>query len=454
MNEHYSTDTITILNASNKLNDAQLQDETDDSMEQIDVENESNRVDRIASAEQLLMRQNEEASKSYKQTFPVAHEIDLKGSKAKAYQQLGNVSAENGEYEKAVEYYQKAHNRSPNLEADEIEITAYQWLGYNHLQTGQYEESIKYYSDVVKLATELGDKKRRINAYLGLGSAFSNTGEFDSSRKYYLKALTIAELSEDKRLENETHTNLGHVYYKSCKFDAAIKSYLKAREISLNLGERKEEANACLMLGHTFRQLKQHEKAVESYQKALTINEELKEKGMVCFEKAQEGIINEWRGYCYRCIAGKHEEAIAFYEKAKEIAKQNKRKYQEYRANQAIANILCNIRNYEEATKYYKEALANAMELPDKYCDEGTTSLDLASDSSEDSEYEIPIDVGVEKAAAIFRTDLNDHPLKEKALAGSGIAWFNFGNTQKATESIRSAQKFAKEETDKGNYFR
>ena len=451
MNENYSTGTITISNASNELNDAQLKDETDDNMEQIDVENESNRVDKIESAEQLLMRPNDEASKSYKQTVPVADKTDLKDSKAKAYQQLGNISARNGEYKKAIDYYQKAHNRSPNLEADEIEITAYQWLGYNNLQTGQYQESIKYYSDVVKLATKLGDKKRRINAYLGLGSAFSNTGNFDSSRKYYLKALTIAELSENKRLENETHTNLGHVYYKSCKFDAAIKSYLKAREISLNLGERKEEADACLMLGHTFRQLKRHEKAVESYQKALTINEELKEKGMICFEKAQEGIINAWCGYCYRCIAGKHEEAMAFYEKAKEIAKQNERKYQEYRANQAIGNILCNINNYEEAKKYYQEALENAMELRDKHC-EGTTYLDLASVSSKDCEYEMAIK-WYEKAVDIFGTELNDHPLKEKALIGLGIAWFNFGNTQKATESIRSAQKFAMEETDKGNYF-
>ncbi len=161
-------------------------------MEQIDVENESNSVDRIASAEQSLMRPIVEASKSYKQTVPVADETDPKDSKAKAYQQLGNVSTRNGEYKKAIEYYQKARKMSPDLEADEIEITAYQWLGYNHLRTGQYQESIKYYSDVVKLVTELGDKKRRINAYLGLGSAFSNTGDFDSSRKYYLKALTIA----------------------------------------------------------------------------------------------------------------------------------------------------------------------------------------------------------------------------------------------------------------------
>ncbi len=164
MNEKYNADTNKIPNASNELNDAQLQYETDDSMKQLDIENESKSDDKIASAEQLLMTPNKEASKSYKQTVPVANETDRQDSEAKAYQQLGNVSTENGEYKKAIEYYQKAREISPDLEADEIEITAYQWLGYNHLQAGQYQESIKYYSDVVKFATQPRDKNRKINA--------------------------------------------------------------------------------------------------------------------------------------------------------------------------------------------------------------------------------------------------------------------------------------------------
>ncbi len=185
----------------------------------------------------------------------------------------------------------------------------------------------------------------------------------------------------------------------------------------------------------------------------MTINEELKDKAVqkVCFEKAQEGSINEWCGYCCRCIAGKHEETIAFYMKAKEIAEQVERKYQEYRANRAIGNIHCNINNYEKTKKYYHEALGNAMELRDKHC-EGTTYLDLASVSGKESEHEMAIK-WYEKAVDIFGTELNDHPLKEKALIGLGIAWLNLGNTQKATESIRSARRFAKEETNKGNYF-
>jgi tetratricopeptide (TPR) repeat protein len=356
---------------------------------------------------------------------------------------MGNACAATGEYEKAVEYYQKAHKISPDLKADETEVTAYQWLGYNLLKTGHYQESIKCYTDVVNFATQLGDKKRRLNAYLGLGSAFNNTGDCVTSRKYYLKALAV--VSDDKRAEGEIHTNLGHVYYESCMFDSALKSYLKAQEIFNDLGDTQQETNVCLMLAHTLRRLKQHEKAIEYYEKVLSITEE---RNGVGNEKSVEGIINEWCGYCYRFIPGKHEEAIRFYQRAKEIAKRDNNLYQEYRTNKDIGNILWNTGNLEEAINYHQQALKNAEELRDKHC-EGTSYLDLASVCSKEFEYDMARR-WYEKALYIFETEHIDPILKEKALVGLGMAWFNLGNSQKAAESIQSAREFAKEGTDKG----
>ena len=397
---------------------------------------------------------NEVAIKSNKQPAPVANETYLKESKAKAYQQMGNVYTRTGKYKKAIEYYQKARKIFPGIKTDKAEVTAYQWLGYNHLQTGQYQESVTYYKETLELASQLGDLKNKINAYLGLGSAFSNTGELESARKYFLKALTVAEVEEinDKGLQKEAYTNLGHVYYKNCEYKAAVKSYLKVQEMSHDLGEKKEEWHACLMLGHTFRQLKQHENAIESYRKALGINKELEDEGIQRndSEKDQEGIINEWCGYCCHFI-GQHQEAITFYEKAKEIAKQVGDKYQEYRTNQAIGNTLCNIGNYAKANVNYQEAFRIAVKLGDKHC-EGTSCLNLASVCSKDCDYEIAIE-WYEKALNVFGTEFDDHILKEKALTGLAIAWFKLGNTRKATESVQRAQKISKEETDKGNNF-
>jgi tetratricopeptide (TPR) repeat protein len=256
----------------------------------------------------------------------------------------------------------------------------------------------------------------------------------------------------DKALQKEAYINLAFVYYTSCKFDAAVKSFLKVQEISHDLGERREEANACLNLGHTFRKLKQHEKAIESYLKVLNINKELEDKGILRnrSEKDQERIINECCGYYCRFIAGRHQEAITFYEKAKEIAKQVGEKYQEYRTSQAIGNILCNNGNYEKAKEYYQEALTIAVELGDRHC-EGTSCLNLATVYGKDCDYEMAIE-WYEKALHIVRTEFNDDILKEKALTGLRIARFNLGEPKKTVEENQEAQKVAKD-SETGIYF-
>ncbi|CAB4038342.1 tetratricopeptide repeat, partial [Paramuricea clavata] len=479
VNDDYNNNSV---QNSNSSDGAQLHDKTVDNVEQKDIKSGSI-ADKIAPAEQLLILGRsyqtegriEEAIKSYDQAVLIVDETDHGNNiKAKAYQLLGNVFTGTSEYMKAIEYYQKAREIHPSLEADEIEVVAYQWLGYNHLQAGQYQESIEYYNEVVKLASQLGCKTREVNATLNPQ-----------------KIVSLTQLSN-----------------------------LKAKEISHDLGDKKEETNACLMLGDTFELLKQYGNAAESYQKALNISKELKDKevqanavqklgsisfnigeyeealkyskilvelienpdhrgikqalaqkrlgmcyaylgrfeeGLTCFkkalklvcnhsEKAVEGVINEWCGYCSRFITGKDQEAITFYEKTKTIAKQVGKKYEEYRSNQAIGNILSNTGDYLKAKEYYEQAMDIALELSDKHC-EATSCLNLASVCSKDCDYEMARK-WYEKALDILGAERNDHLLHEKALTGSGVTLFNLGDTKKAIKLIQEAQTFAKNKND------
>ena len=161
-----------------------------------------------------------------------------------------------------------------------------------------------------------------------------------------------------------------------------------------------------------------------------------------------QGVIDEWCGYCCCHIDNKHEEAIEFYTKSKGIANQIGEKCQGYRSNQAIGNILSNNGKHEQAREYYEEGLTIAVELEDRL-GEGQSCLNLASIYCKDKEYETAIE-WYEQALDIFETGVNGDVLKEKALSGLAVAWFNLGNTQKAIESIRKARNFAEKQTDKG----
>ena len=147
-------------------------------------------------------------------------------------------------------------------------------------------------------------------------------------------------------------------------------------------------------------------------------------------------------------VSDEQEEELQFQKKMKEIAIQDEVKLDECLANQAIGNIYWNAGNFEEAKIYYQDALKNAMELGDKHC-EGTAYLGLASAFSQEFNYEMA-QKWYDRAFHIFETEPNHYVLKERALVGLGIAWFNLGNLQKATESIQRAQKLASE-NDKDN---
>ena len=186
------------------------------------------------------------------------------------------------------------------------------------------------------------------------------------------------------------------------------------------------------------------------------------EEGLKCFQKAMEkvydrcqpalaGILNEWCGYCCRFMEGCDQEGIMFYEKVKEFAQNAGERNQEYRSNEAIGYIFSKTGNYDQAKKYYKEAMKVATELDDTHC-EGISCLNFADVCCKGGDDEKAVKL-YEKARHILDSELNDHILQEKALAGLAVSWFNLGNTRKAMESIEKAREFAnRAEQETGNH--
>jgi tetratricopeptide (TPR) repeat protein len=124
-----------------------------------------------------------------------------------------------------------------------------------------------------------------------------------------------------------------------------------------------------------------------------------------------------------------------------------------------LGNTFQQLKQEEKAIESYQKAINISKELKDEEMQMiakqrlGISCLTLASVCSKDRDYETAVR-WYEKALDVFGTKRNNRLLREKALTGLGVAWFNLGCTEKAIESIQKAQKFAKTETDTGMYFR
>ena len=240
-----------------------------------------------------------------------------------AYGKLGNVYDEQGKYNKAIEFYQRAIELSTKSKTiGYIDITAlFNNLGLSYYNKGEYDKAINYFQKVLSLMLhEFGEVNREsIKVNSNLGTAYSKKGEYDKAIEYLMKAFELS-----KRLNVEEHlddavllNNLGLIYNDKGEYIKAIEYFEKALIIDKKLhGENNTEVAARYNnLGGVYRQKGEYDKAIEYYKEALKLYYEL------CGEMHPHiaTTLNNF-GAVYRSM-GENDKAIEYYNKALAIDK-------------------------------------------------------------------------------------------------------------------------------------
>ncbi|MDP8202236.1 MAG: tetratricopeptide repeat protein [Candidatus Tenebribacter burtonii] len=130
------------------------------------------------------------------------------------YFKKGNEYAEDGKYDKALEFYQKALDINPSL------ASVYYKMGIVYNDMKKYNEALECYEKTIEINPD--------HAY--------------------------------------AYNNMGYIYGNQRKNDKAIECYEKAIEINPN------DANAYYNLGYNYGNKSHFNKAKECYEKAIVIN--------------------------------------------------------------------------------------------------------------------------------------------------------------------------------------
>ncbi len=120
-----------------------------------------------------------------------------------AYNNLGTINREQGNYSLALDFYLKALKINEELK-DKNGIA--KQLGniavVYHIQ-GDYHKALDYFLSSIKIGEELGDKKGLAVRYGNIGIVYKDQGNYPKALGYYLKAMKIdEELGNKKRLLN------------------------------------------------------------------------------------------------------------------------------------------------------------------------------------------------------------------------------------------------------------
>ena len=164
---------------------------------------------------------------------------------------LGNIYAQKGEFDKAIEQFNKALAIAPQ------QAITLSNLGNAYLNNGEYDRAIEQCNKALAI------EPLRVITLSILGNIYAQKGELDKAIEQYNKALVI-----DPQQDN-TLSNLGNAYLNNGEFDKAIEQCNKAlaidplRVITLSI------------LGSAYAQKGELDKAIEQFNKALAINPQL-----------------------------------------------------------------------------------------------------------------------------------------------------------------------------------
>ena len=234
--------------------------------------------------------------------------------KLNSYLVLGSSKYKLNEYYDAISYFQKV------IEIDNTIEKVYFIIGRCYTELGKYQDAISYFQKAIELDIQY------IKAYQFIGDCYTALGKYDDGIRYYQKAITLSE--KDPIL----YENIGVCKYQLKEYDDAIK-YFK-REIELD----SQSIYAYQSIGNCCFQLEQYQDAISFYKKAI----EYDEKNKDIIDKSKQKTDKIWS-------------------KISPPYKRNSKVYI------GIGNSKYQLKEYDDAIKYFKRAIELENEHTDVY---------------------------------------------------------------------------------------
>jgi len=210
---------------------------------------ESRKRTEEALAEIKKLKQQLAQTKNVNEKLKIQKDYNVSSNQltAEDWFQKGYNSAEIGEYDDAILYYQKSIELYPYAEA-------YLNIGVIYADKGNYDKAIECFQKAIEINPDYA------GAYYNMGRVHADKGYYIRAIRYWQKAVKINPDYAD------AFYNMGNAYVKENNYNKAIESYQKAIEINPDF------ADAYHNIGFVYNDKGNYDKAIECYQKAIEIN--------------------------------------------------------------------------------------------------------------------------------------------------------------------------------------
>lgn len=276
------------------------------------------------------------------------------------YTCIGAVYQRKGNFEQAMEMYQKSLDMARGA-GDETDLaTSLNDIGMIYLDTGEYQKALNYLKESLaireRLFADIYHEDLAVSLY-NVGLAYFMTDSFQEAMRYYQKALDVQEslYGHNNYLVANITYSMGYIQYRLNDVNKALDMYNEALVLfKLLFGEKHESVATCLSaIGGVYSHLKDYDKALEFYKRALYIKTRV-------FGPQHPDVAtvmnNIGTAYFYK---GDSESSLSYFESVLEIRKNiygDKHPSIAVTMNN-IASIYQEQGDYQKAVDYYNYAL-------------------------------------------------------------------------------------------------
>lgn len=180
-----------------------------------------------------------------------------------------------GDYYRAIDYYNQSLVISDKLGDTKLQAGALNNIGIIYKEQGEHKESIDYFKKSYKLKKKIGDKMGAANSLGNIGGAYMELEEPGKALDYYNRALELIPEGANIRTESGILNNIGGIYISMKDYDKALEYLNKALRMRENGGDVRSVASSYGSLGRLYLMKKDYDRSIMYYNKSLEITKQV-----------------------------------------------------------------------------------------------------------------------------------------------------------------------------------
>jgi len=207
----------------------------------------------------------------YQKAFTIFEKIGTPHEIATSLNNLGIVSYSLGQYDRALEYYQKAFNKSEKDGTPHEIAQSLNDLGAFYDDLGQNEQALETLQKAFTIFEKIGTPQEIAYCLNNLGRVYADRGQYDRALEYYQRALLIKEKSGNQQDIAQSLNNISTAYTHLGQYTQALGYLQQALKIKENIPNQSDIALSLHNLGNVYNYLGQYDKALDAHLRALEI---------------------------------------------------------------------------------------------------------------------------------------------------------------------------------------